>query len=184
MLSVGRFCALRIYGGHSCVFAFCAFASWRELNLFGTGLSRNLKLETRNSKLKIVIAAGGTGGHLFPGLAVAREFQARHGASVTFITSPKAVATRILESAGFPWETVAGRALKGQGLFSRLGTWWRLPRSIREARRRLQALAAPSGFGHGRLHRRAGGAGGLVPETAPGPARTERPARLHQPLAG
>ncbi len=99
-----------------------------------------MKLETRNSKLKIVIAAGGTGGHLFPGLAVAREFQARHGAMVTFITSPKAVAARILESAGFPWETVAGRALKGQGLFSRLGTWWRLPKSVREARRRLQAL--------------------------------------------
>ncbi|MCX5893226.1 MAG: undecaprenyldiphospho-muramoylpentapeptide beta-N-acetylglucosaminyltransferase [Deltaproteobacteria bacterium] len=99
-----------------------------------------MKLETRNSKLKIVIAAGGTGGHLLPGLAVAREFQTRHGAAVTFITSPKAVATRILESAGFPWETVASRALKGQGLFSRLGTWWRLPRSIREARRRLQVL--------------------------------------------
>jgi UDP-N-acetylglucosamine--N-acetylmuramyl-(pentapeptide) pyrophosphoryl-undecaprenol N-acetylglucosamine transferase len=99
-----------------------------------------LKLETRNSKLKIVIAAGGTGGHLFPGLAVAREFVARVGASVTFITGPKAVATRILENAGFPWETVAGRALKGQGLFSRLGTWRRLPRSIREARRRLQVL--------------------------------------------
>ena len=56
--------------------------------------------------LRIVIAAGGTGGHLFPGLAVAREFQARHGARVTFITSPKAVAARILEGAGFPWEAV------------------------------------------------------------------------------
>jgi UDP-N-acetylglucosamine--N-acetylmuramyl-(pentapeptide) pyrophosphoryl-undecaprenol N-acetylglucosamine transferase len=99
--------------------------------------------KTGNSKLmnlRIVIAAGGTGGHLFPGLAVAREFQTRPGVTVTFITSPKAVTTRILEGAGFPWEAVASRALKGQGLFSRLGAWWHLPRSIREARSRLQAL--------------------------------------------
>jgi UDP-N-acetylglucosamine--N-acetylmuramyl-(pentapeptide) pyrophosphoryl-undecaprenol N-acetylglucosamine transferase len=90
--------------------------------------------------LRIVIAAGGTGGHLFPGIAVAREFVARHGAAVTFLTSPRAMGTRILEDAGFPWEAVASRALKGQGLFARLGTWWQLPKSIREARERLQTL--------------------------------------------
>jgi UDP-N-acetylglucosamine--N-acetylmuramyl-(pentapeptide) pyrophosphoryl-undecaprenol N-acetylglucosamine transferase len=90
--------------------------------------------------LRIVIAAGGTGGHLFPGLAVAREFRDRHGAAVTFITSSKPVTTRILEESGFPWEAVAGRALKGQGFFSRLGALWRLQASIREARERLQAL--------------------------------------------
>jgi UDP-N-acetylglucosamine--N-acetylmuramyl-(pentapeptide) pyrophosphoryl-undecaprenol N-acetylglucosamine transferase len=100
--------------------------------------TRNLKLETQN--LRIVIAAGGTGGHLFPGLAVAREFRERHGATVTFITSTKTVASRILEDGGFPWEAVAGRAIKGQGFFSRLGAWWHLPGSIRQARERLQAL--------------------------------------------
>ena len=91
--------------------------------------------------LRIVIAAGGTGGHLFPGLAVAREFQTRHGAAVTFITSPRPVTTRILEGCGFPWEAVASRALQGQGLFSRLRTWGSLPWSIRQARKRLQELA-------------------------------------------
>jgi UDP-N-acetylglucosamine--N-acetylmuramyl-(pentapeptide) pyrophosphoryl-undecaprenol N-acetylglucosamine transferase len=90
--------------------------------------------------LRVVIAAGGTGGHLFPGLAVAREFQARHGATVTFITSPRPVTTRILEGCGFPWEAVASRALKGQGLFSRLRTWGSLPWSIRQARQRLRDL--------------------------------------------
>jgi UDP-N-acetylglucosamine--N-acetylmuramyl-(pentapeptide) pyrophosphoryl-undecaprenol N-acetylglucosamine transferase len=99
-----------------------------------------MSLETQNSKLKIVIAAGGTGGHLFPGIAVAREFKEHHDAEVTFLTSPRPVTTRILEDAGFPWEAVASRALQGQGLFSRLGAWWRLPGSVREARRRLQAL--------------------------------------------
>jgi UDP-N-acetylglucosamine--N-acetylmuramyl-(pentapeptide) pyrophosphoryl-undecaprenol N-acetylglucosamine transferase len=113
----------------------------REIYLYRYRMFEDLKLETRNSQLRIVIAAGGTGGHLFPGLAVARELVARHAAAVTFITSPKAVATRILEDAGFPWEALAGRALKGQGLFSRLGAYWHLPRSIRAARERLQFLS-------------------------------------------
>jgi len=97
-------------------------------------------MELERPNLRIVIAAGGTGGHLFPGLAVAREFASRHGAAVTFLTSPKSLSTRILEEAGFPWETVASRALLGEGWFSRLGAWRRLPRSIREARERLLAL--------------------------------------------
>ena len=49
-------------------------------------------------ELRVVIAAGGTGGHLFPGIAVAREFVARHQAAVTFLTTPKAVTTQILEA--------------------------------------------------------------------------------------
>jgi len=57
-----------------------------------------------------VIAAGGTGGHLFPGIAVAREFVARHQAAVTFLTTPKAVTTQILERYGF---ALGGRLLPG-----------------------------------------------------------------------
>ncbi len=90
--------------------------------------------------LRVVIAAGGTGGHLFPGIAVAREFETHPALAVTFFTSPRPVTTRILEGAGFFWEAVASRALQGQGLFSRLRTWSSLPGSVREARARLQSL--------------------------------------------
>ena len=61
-------------------------------------------------ELRVVIAAGGTGGHLFPGIAVAREFVVRHQAAVTFLTTPKAVTTQILERYGFAWEAVSSRA--------------------------------------------------------------------------
>lgn len=91
--------------------------------------------------LKIVIAGGGTGGHLFPGIAIAQEFQASLGAAVTFLTSPKAVTARILDRYGFPWEVIASRALKGQGLLSRLRTLVSLPGSVWEAKARLKALA-------------------------------------------
>lgn len=91
--------------------------------------------------LKIVIAGGGTGGHLFPGIAVAQEFLSSKGAAVTFLTSPKAVTAQILERYGFPWEAVASRALKGQGLWSRIRTLGGLPGCVLEAKARLQALA-------------------------------------------
>ena len=91
--------------------------------------------------LRVVIAGGGTGGHLFPGIAVAQEFKAARGAAVTFITTPKAVSAQILERYGFPWENIASRALKGQGLFSRLRALWGVPGNILEAKKRLVALS-------------------------------------------
>jgi UDP-N-acetylglucosamine--N-acetylmuramyl-(pentapeptide) pyrophosphoryl-undecaprenol N-acetylglucosamine transferase len=90
--------------------------------------------------LKVVIVAGGTGGHLFPGIAVAQEFQACRGARVTFLTTPKPVTVQILEQYRLTWEGIASRALKGEGLFSRLRTVLGLPGYILEARARLKAL--------------------------------------------
>ncbi len=100
-------------------------------------------------ELRVVIAAGGTGGHLFPGIAVAREFQDRHQAAITFFTTPKPVTTRILESYGFAWEAVAARALKGEGLLSRGRTLLGTPRAVLAARARLQALKPHLVLGHG-----------------------------------
>lgn len=89
--------------------------------------------------LRIVIVAGGTGGHLFPGIAVAREFQ-RLGAEVTFLTTPKPVTIQILARYRLPWEGITSRALKGEGPLSRLRTVLGLPGYILEARARLKAL--------------------------------------------
>ena len=91
--------------------------------------------------LKVVIAGGGTGGHLYPGIAVAQEFQSSQGAAVTFLTSPKAVTARILERYGFPWQVIASRALKGQGWWSRIRTLCGLPGKVLEAKARLRALS-------------------------------------------
>jgi UDP-N-acetylglucosamine--N-acetylmuramyl-(pentapeptide) pyrophosphoryl-undecaprenol N-acetylglucosamine transferase len=90
--------------------------------------------------LRVVIAAGGTGGHLFPGIAVAREFQERHQAAVTFLTTPKAVSTQILDRYGFAWEAVSARALKGEGLLSRGRTLLGVPSVVLAARARLKTL--------------------------------------------
>ena len=90
-------------------------------------------------ELRVVIAAGGTGGHLFPGIAVAREFVERHQAAVTFLTTPKAVTTQILERYGLAWEAVSARALKGEGLLSRCRTLLGVPGAVLAARAALRA---------------------------------------------
>ena len=99
--------------------------------------------------LRVVIAGGGTGGHLYPGIAVAQEFQSALAAAVTFLTSPKAVTAQILERYGFPWEVIASRALKGQGMWGRVRTLLSLPVHVWSARSRLRALAPQLVLGMG-----------------------------------
>ena len=89
---------------------------------------------------KVVIVGGGTGGHLFPGIAVAQEFRQRHEAEVVFLTTPKPVTIQILEKYHLPWEAVASRAVKGMGLFARLRAWFGVPSHVLAARSRLQKL--------------------------------------------
>jgi UDP-N-acetylglucosamine--N-acetylmuramyl-(pentapeptide) pyrophosphoryl-undecaprenol N-acetylglucosamine transferase len=87
---------------------------------------------------RMVIAGGGTGGHLFPGIAVAREFQRRNPAtSVLFIGSGKPIEERVLAATGFPRATIAVAGLKGRGLWHQLVTLARLPWAVAAARRLL-----------------------------------------------
>ncbi len=99
--------------------------------------------------LHVVIVAGGTGGHLFPGIAVAREFQRACKARVTFLTTAKPVTAAILQRYGLAWEPVASRALLGQGWLSRLRTYGGLPAHLLAARKQLQALAPDLVLGMG-----------------------------------
>src|SRR3954470_18696460 len=57
-----------------------------------------------SSKLAVVIAAGGTAGHIRPALAVGEALRAR-GASVTFAGSPDRVESRLVPEAGFELDT-------------------------------------------------------------------------------
>ncbi len=70
---------------------------------------------TQPVPLRIVIAAGGTGGHLYPGIAVARRFAARcPGTDVLFVGHRGGLEERLLPREGFQLVTVTVRALQGQ----------------------------------------------------------------------
>jgi UDP-N-acetylglucosamine--N-acetylmuramyl-(pentapeptide) pyrophosphoryl-undecaprenol N-acetylglucosamine transferase len=98
------------------------------------------KTQGQNGPGEVLIAAGGTGGHLYPGLALAQEFRRAYEVQVRFITTPKPVTLDILRQFDFPWETLTAPALQGQGWGRRLLTLLRLPFSIGQAVRLLRRL--------------------------------------------
>lgn len=82
---------------------------------------------------KVVIAGGGTGGHLFPGIALAEEFTRRKkGWEIIFVGTGRGLEQRILPRWGFALVTIPAAPLKGRswwgkatGIFALfLGVWW------------------------------------------------------------
>lgn len=92
--------------------------------------------------LNIIIAGGGTGGHLFPGIAIAREFMARNPESrVLFVSTGRPLELEILGRAGFSHRRIRAEGIKGRGLFAKMGALCKVPGSI------LEALGVIRGFG-------------------------------------
>jgi UDP-N-acetylglucosamine--N-acetylmuramyl-(pentapeptide) pyrophosphoryl-undecaprenol N-acetylglucosamine transferase len=65
--------------------------------------------------LRVVIAGGGTGGHLYPGIAVALEIVARRpGAHVSFAGTARGIEARVVPREGFPLDLLRSGGLKGK----------------------------------------------------------------------
>jgi UDP-N-acetylglucosamine--N-acetylmuramyl-(pentapeptide) pyrophosphoryl-undecaprenol N-acetylglucosamine transferase len=89
--------------------------------------------------LRIVIAGGGTGGHLFPGIAVAQEFEARNAASrIIFVSTGNPLERSVLSKTGYPLQTIAAAGIKGRGLWSQIKSVAKIPKGILEANRILK----------------------------------------------
>ncbi|HEY2919961.1 MAG TPA: UDP-N-acetylglucosamine--N-acetylmuramyl-(pentapeptide) pyrophosphoryl-undecaprenol N-acetylglucosamine transferase, partial [Candidatus Binatia bacterium] len=81
--------------------------------------------------MRVIFAGGGTGGHLFPGLAVAREFQRREPmAEILFVGTEQGIEFRVLPKAGFRLETLTVKGLKGRGIRGVLDALYGVPASV------------------------------------------------------
>src|SRR5947207_15789868 len=80
--------------------------------------------------MHVVIAGGGTGGHVIPALAIARELQSRYGAKVLFIGTPRGIENKLVPAAGFELRLIQVGALKNVSLARQLRTLADLPRAI------------------------------------------------------
>jgi UDP-N-acetylglucosamine--N-acetylmuramyl-(pentapeptide) pyrophosphoryl-undecaprenol N-acetylglucosamine transferase len=90
--------------------------------------------------LRIVIAGGGTGGHLFPGLAIAQEFVARNAHnSVVFVSTGNPLERSVLNDTEFRLETITAEGIKGRGIWNQAKSALKVPRGIVEAMRILKA---------------------------------------------
>jgi UDP-N-acetylglucosamine--N-acetylmuramyl-(pentapeptide) pyrophosphoryl-undecaprenol N-acetylglucosamine transferase len=76
--------------------------------------------DVQASAKTLLIAGGGTGGHVFPALAVAQEWlrrssQGAEGRSVVFVGTERGIETKLVPQAGFPLELIRAAGLKGIG---------------------------------------------------------------------
>src|ERR671931_418133 len=88
------------------------------------------------SGFRVLIAGGGTGGHLYPGIAVARELLARRSdAQVTFAGTVRGIESRVVPREGFALDVIRSGGLKGKSLADRargasmlplglIDAWW------------------------------------------------------------
>ncbi len=107
------------------------------------------RTQTVNSQLKILIAGGGTGGHIIPALAVARELVDRHCAEVLFVGTARGLETRLVPEAGFPLRLIDVGPLKSVSLATRLRTLFRLPASIVDCKRMIREFRPGAVLGVG-----------------------------------
>jgi UDP-N-acetylglucosamine--N-acetylmuramyl-(pentapeptide) pyrophosphoryl-undecaprenol N-acetylglucosamine transferase len=82
----------------------------------------------------MIVAAGGTGGHIFPGIAVAREFLSRNPANeVLFVGTARGLESTIVPREGFRLELIESGALKNVSVGRRLLSLARLPKGFLDA---------------------------------------------------
>ena len=71
--------------------------------------------------MRMIIAGGGTGGHLFPGIAIAEEFLARDPANeVLFVGTERGIEARAVPAAGYRLELISAAGIRGKVAFSQL----------------------------------------------------------------
>lgn len=86
--------------------------------------------------MRLLIAAGGTGGHIYPGIAVAREVMRRDASSsVRFVGTARGLETRLVPQAGFELSLIESAGLKNVGMGARLRGLLLLPKSFLAARK-------------------------------------------------
>jgi UDP-N-acetylglucosamine--N-acetylmuramyl-(pentapeptide) pyrophosphoryl-undecaprenol N-acetylglucosamine transferase len=79
---------------------------------------------------RAVLAGGGTGGHVIPALAVAKELRDSYAAEVLFIGTARGIETRLVPAAGFPLKLIEVGALKNVTLAVRAKTFFGLPHAM------------------------------------------------------
>jgi len=92
------------------------------------------KQKVNSGALRIVITGGGTGGHLFPGIAIAQEFMDRDPQNrAIFIGTGKPIEMSVLSKTAFKYKSITAEGIKGRGLVKQVGSILKIPKGIFES---------------------------------------------------
>src|SRR5713101_5557803 len=98
------------------------------------GAELSFTLLVRHGKtMRILIAGGGTGGHVIPALAIARELKTQYAAEILFVGTARGIENRLVPQAGFELALIKVGALKNVSVATRLRTMMGLPRAVLQA---------------------------------------------------
>ena len=100
--------------------------------------------------MNVVIAAGGTGGHLYPAVALAEAFQKQdEGAVITFVGTGRSLEEAILAHGGFNMESIEAQGVVGRAKWASLKALCLIPKAFWKATRILRAQSADLVIGTG-----------------------------------
>jgi UDP-N-acetylglucosamine--N-acetylmuramyl-(pentapeptide) pyrophosphoryl-undecaprenol N-acetylglucosamine transferase len=91
--------------------------------------------------LRLLLAAGGTGGHLFPGIAVAEAAQRETGAEVLFVGAEGGLEREVVPRLGFPLRLIPAQQLRGRNWTGMARAWWAAFRALGVAWRVVRDFA-------------------------------------------
>ncbi len=96
----------------------------------------------------LIVMAGGTGGHIYPGLAVARAMRQR-GWRVSWLGTPDGMETKLVDHSEFPLKTIAFEGIVGRGIWPKLRLPFSLLRAVREAKAYFSSVRPDAVIGMG-----------------------------------
>ncbi len=100
--------------------------------------------------MKVLIAAGGTGGHIYPGIAVAKEIMRRdENSEVRFVGTSRGLETKIVPANGFELSLINSAGLKNVGFVGKVKGLAVLPQSFLEARKLIKDFQPDAVIGAG-----------------------------------
>ncbi len=91
--------------------------------------------------MRLIIAGGGTGGHLFPGIAVAEEFLVRDSKNeVLFVGTSNGIEARAVPAAGYKLELISAAGIRGKGLISQIRGGLMMLNGFRQSRKLIKSF--------------------------------------------
>lgn len=100
--------------------------------------------------MRVLIAGGGTGGHLFPGIALASDIKEKYpDAQIIFVGTEKGLEAKVIPKIGYKLKFISVRGFIGKSLNEKAKSLWRVIKSLQESRKIIKTVSPDIVFGVG-----------------------------------